>query len=632
MKNECEMPEPTETAGQDGVPLPASQKTWRTVFSVLLVLTVFFVYWPSTSSGFVWDDDEYVVDNPHVNTGLSLENLRWAATAFYSANWHPLTWLSHQADCQLYGLKPAGHHLTNIFLHLFCVIILFQLLMTLGIAVTTSAVIAAMFAFHPMNVEVVAWVAQRKSLLCMLFMLLSLWSYVAYVERRNTLLLIGSLLLFGIALCAKPMAVSLPLLLFLIDWWPLQRSEFSGGYSRERVLRVIAEKVPFIVLAAALSVVTVLAQHASGALVPIERLSLLDRLGNMFVLYWQYLIKIFLPIKLAAYYPYSGQFALWKIGLAFLSIVLISVAVCRSIGRYPWLFSGWFWFLIALVPMIGIVKAGSQSIADRYVYLPMVGLFLAIVPASERLFGVRGKRVFVIFWGAICVSFAAGSFSQQHYWKSERSLYSRMIEVKPSALAHVNMAFFLKKEGDCTEARDHFQKAINFDRNNPKPHVYLINLLMQCKEYRLAKDAVANALRLFPHEVSIANAHALLLMNIGKPQEAISVLKDELRLSPDERTVHALIAIIAKQQHDYAEAIDQFTYLMKNDSTHIQQRYNRAETYYESGQYNAAREDVDTLLLIAPDDPVIRKLSDRIDEKMEQIRQPLAGSDTTIDD
>jgi len=402
-----------------------------------LGLLTLAVFGPTVRYSFLdYDDDAYVLTNPHVLTGLTWQNVGWAFGSTHASNWHPLTWLSHALDCQLYGRRASGHHLTNVLFHLTNTLLLFGLLQRMTGSLWRSAFVAALFAVHPLHVESVAWIAERKDVLSAFFFLLTLWAYVRYVERSegggrksdvrgpwsfghlpSSVFYLLSVGCFALGLMSKPMLVTLPFLLLLLDYWPLRRFPFSAGKpeirgsrGKERRSRVpapastlnpqpstlprlLAEKLPFLALAAASCLATAFAQKKGGAMLSLREFPFRLRLANALVSYARYLGKALWPEQLAPFYPNPVHWPGWQVAGAGMLVAAASIAVIALARRAPYLFTGWFWFLGMLIPVIGLVQVGSQAMADRYMYLPAIGLFLVaawgvpvlvLVPAGTR--------------------------------------------------------------------------------------------------------------------------------------------------------------------------------------------------------------------------------------------------------
>lgn len=414
------------------------------------------------------DDDLYVTENPRVKEGLTPGGVVWAFRTFHSYNWHPLTWISHMADVSLFGTDPGRHHLVNAFLHAVNTLLLFLLLRTGTGALWRSALVAALFALHPLHVESVAWISERKDLLSTLFGFGCIAVYSRYGRSGKTSLFLASLLLFLLSLLSKPTLVTLPVLLLLLDLWPLER--------RERPGRLLLEKVPFFLLSAGSAAVTVAAQYLGGAVRSLDAIPLAVRVENALWSYVVYAWKAVWPAGLAPYYPHpmdlpgwsamGGEALFWKALAAGAALLAVTLGVFRWRKRFPWLATGWFWYLLTLVPMIGIVQVGSHAVADRYTYVPLVGLFLAAVWGAAALAGRwRGKRAFPVVAVAVSLAVVAvlGTLSvrQASCWRDSESLFRRAVRVVPDgALMHVNLGNILIRQGRFEEAVSEYGEAL----------------------------------------------------------------------------------------------------------------------------------------------------------------------------
>ncbi len=362
---------------------------------LFLVLATLTVYWQVGNYEFVnFDDDKYIIENFHVQKGLTRDSVIWAFTATHVSNWHPLTWLSHMLDFQLYGLNPSGHHLTNVFFHLVNTLLLFLVLKLMTGALWRSGLVAALFAVHPLHVESVVWVAERKDVLSTLFWMLTLWAYLGYTKRPGVKRYLVILLAFALGLMAKPMLVTLPFVLLLLDYWPLKRIELGqsaiglpaasqpstiANKPGAQAFRLLLEKTPMFVLAAVSSVVTFIVQKSGGAVGALETYPFKIRMANALLSYVIYLKKMIWPQNLAVFYPHPGQsLPMWQAAGAGLLLVVVSIAVIRAGRRYPYLPVGWLWYVGTLVPVIGLVQVGDQAMADRYTYVSLIGLFIVV--------------------------------------------------------------------------------------------------------------------------------------------------------------------------------------------------------------------------------------------------------------
>jgi hypothetical protein len=459
--------------------------TNRTVIalSLLLVLGTFFLYGAVRTHDFInYDDKDYVIDNPHVTAGLNWETVRWSLTANDQANWHPLTWLSHAMDCQFFGLDAGYHHLDNLILHALNVLLVFLLLQHATGMVGRSFLVAALFAWHPFNVQSVAWVAERKNLLSTLFYFLTIGAYGWYARKPQLQRLAAVIAVFVLALASKPMAVSLPFALLLLDYWPLQRiSGWSSDSPRlanpqQPLWRLLLEKVPLFVLAAASCAVTVWAQRSGGALRSLETFSLTTRVENALQSYGIYITRTFWPVGFSVFYPLIGlSISFWKPAAALLLLCAISFVVWKQRVTRPYLIIGWFWFIGTMVPVIGIVQVGDQAMADRYAYLPLIGLFGVVVWGAFDFFDqrrMRGER-----WGIAAIALAAISLlslQQIGYWQNSTTLWSQALRITDGNLqVEKQLANALVMSRDTEHALPHLINIVRLDPKDTTAHVNL---------------------------------------------------------------------------------------------------------------------------------------------------------------
>ncbi len=484
---------------------------------LFLVIVTLAVYWQVGNHSFVnYDDNLYVYENPYVQAGLTIENIMWAFIATYAKNWHPLTWLSHMLDCQLYGINPGWHHLTNVILHIVNTLLLFLVLRKMTGAFWQSGFVAALFALHPLHVESVAWVSERKDVLSTFFWMLTMWSYAWYVQRPGYVERPGNnryylvLLFFFMGLMAKPMLVTLPFVLLLLDYWPLNRFQHgqSGGISdseqRWLALRLIWEKVPLLLLAAASSVMTFLAQQSGGALRSLNVVPLTVRVSNAIVSYVSYIGKMIWPRKLAVLYPHPGMLPGWQVAGACLLLVFISFLAVRNVRRYPYFAVGWFWYVGTLVPVIGLVQVGEQALADRYTYVPLIGLFIIIawtVPDLLARWRYRNAGLATIA-ALLLLILMATTRSQVKYWANSTMLFEHALDVTAdNHVAHNHLGLLLLKEGRVNEAFIRFSEAVRIKPEYAYAHN---NLGLVLKEEGSLEKAICHfreALRINPNLV-----------------------------------------------------------------------------------------------------------------------------------
>ena len=605
-----------------------------------------------------YDDNEYVYDNAIVRGGLSMEGLRWAFTKVHSDNWHPLTWLSHMLDCQLYGLKPAGHHLTNVLLHAANTVLLFlamrsltalfpvrhpvrrSLLPSVALAkgggedecsksdgVWRSAIVAAIWAIHPLRVESVAWIAERKDLLCGLFFMLTLWAYARYVRsgrwERGLQNALGSIhywlvvLFFALGLMSKPMLVTLPFLLLLLDYWPLARTK---SFLNPTSYFLLLEKLPLFLMSVASCAVTVFAQQT--AMMDTEKLSLLTRSANAAVAYVIYLKQTVWPVGLTAFYPWpKTSLDLVTAGGCLLLLAAISVVVYRQRNRAPFAVVGWLWYLGMLVPVIGLLQVGNQAHADRYTYLPQIGLLVmgvwilaelscSVFPSTDE--GHTKIRSYLLPGGALAIVLLAlgiCTWNLLPHWRNSVSLWTRNFRlVYPNPLtcnnlgaalmksdrlqeagamfrkaleldpnyeqAHLNLGAILAPQGRITEAMRHFRRALELDPENPHTHYYMG--LTHMAEWKLeeAVKSLQTSVRLKPDHADAHGNLAAVLIKQGKLEEAAGHCEQALRIRPDRFQTWGTLGMLRLKQGKTAEAIHAFRRVLSINPTSEEARKN----------------------------------------------------------
>jgi tetratricopeptide (TPR) repeat protein len=504
---------------------------------VFLGAITWFVFGQTLRHEFInFDDGDYVFKNRQVAGGLTLNGIIWAFTHVHAGNWHPLTWISHMLDCQIFGLYPGGHHLTNIVLHALTAALLFLVLRRMTGALWRSAFVAAVFAIHPLHVESVAWVAERKDVLSGLFFVLTVGAYARYVRRGGLGRYAIVMVCFALGLLCKPMLVSLPLVLLLLDYWPLRCFEQKGA----TLGKLIIEKLPFIVLGVAVSLVTLFAQRA--AIQPIEKFPFLLRLGNAAVAYVDYLRQTFWPINLAIFYPWeAARIQLFSVGIAGLILVAITVVVVLARRRgYP--VTGWFWFLIMLGPVIGIIQVGNQAHADRYTYLPLIGVAILLA---------WGVTDLIRRWRPLAVAVAALAFlgllplawfarAQTAYWRDSEQLWSRALAVTTdNTVAEENYGQALYQHGKINDALFHLEKALRIEPDDAIAHGALGAILLRVPEQQ--KDAIAHlkrSLELYPDQPAVHSTLGVALLETKDASESFKHLQRAIELDPGDSDAH----------------------------------------------------------------------------------------------
>ncbi len=500
------------------------------LLALVLTLVTLAVYWQVQGHAFVtFDDYQYVVENPHVRHGLTLHGVVWAFTTGYASNWHPLTWLSHMLDCTLYGLNPKGHHFNNLLLHVANALLLFWVLRRMTAALWRSAFVAALFALHPLHVESVAWVAERKDLLSTLFWMMTMGAYVLYVERPGVGRYLSTLLLFALGLMAKPMLVTLPFVLLLLDYWPLGRRHQSP-------LWLIREKLPFLAFTTISSLITFSVQKNWGSVIFI--LPLKDRIANTLVSYVTYIGKMIWPANLACLYPHPlDTLPTWQVVGSLLLLLSISILVVRARGRRPYLPVGWFWYLGTLVPVIGLVQVGPQAMADRYTYVPLIGLFLMIAWTADDISVTwrSFERTLHTLAAASLCCLGMLSLLQTRHWKDTIALFQHNIRVTDNNhLAHFHLARNLERHGELRDSLNHFYEALRIRPDFSLGHYAIGNVLSQLGDVDAAIEHLSRALELDPNLRCVHNNLGCLLIRQGQTKAAIYHFTEALRIDPGD--------------------------------------------------------------------------------------------------
>jgi len=522
------------------------------------------------------DDLAYVYENPNIQAGITPKAIKWAYTTSHVDYWHPLTWLSHMLDWQLFGPNPAGHHLTNLILHIANTLLLFIVLKRMTHTPWPSAFVAALFALHPLHVESVAWVAERKDVLSTLFWLLTMAAYLRYVKHPGVARYLLTLLTFAMGLTAKPMLVTLPFVLLLLDYWPLaripsrQNKKHTDIHSHRRILyHLIREKIPFFALSALSSVITFLGARSIGAVVAVTMVPLKLRVSNTLVSYVEYISKMFWPSRLAVLYPYPSQSVSILYAVISAAILLsITILILRFAKDHRYLITGWFWYLGTLVPVIGLVQVGEQALADRYTYITLTGLFIIIAWGLPDLLAKwRYKKIalalsalLIILAMSICTHF------QLRYWRSDLTLFQHALDVtEDNYTAHYCVAKSLRKQGTLDKAIYHYSEVV-----------------------RIKHD-----------DLKALNGLGASLYEAGRIDEAIYYYKRALEIKPDTAEVHANLGLALAARGNFAEAVRHYRTATKTiDTPRIHSDFSYA--LLNLGQFQEAVKEYEKILSIQP--------------------------------
>ena len=567
------------------------KKKYTYLIIIFIIVVSFIVYGRILGNGFVsFDDYRYITENNHIKSGINPESIKWGFSAVVDSHWHPLTWLSHMLDWSLFKDHAGGHHLISLLLHIGASLLLFFFLNRTTNNLWSSAFVAALFALHPLRVESVAWAAERKDVLSMFFGLASIYAYTYYVESSKFSKYFLCLILFALSLMAKSMVVTLPFVLLLLDYWPLGRwpkvLKNEGGRcnvdplekevsapikSRSQLIgRLLWEKAPFIFLTIISSIVTLWAGNKGGAVVSMEYLPFPDRIANAIISYVSYLGKIFWPVDLAVFYPYEHSFPLWQILDSCFILTGITIVVIYAIRKLPFLFVGWFWYLGTLIPVIGLVQVGKQALADRYTYLPSIGIAIMLAWGIPLLFRHEDMRKKILFpAGTAClVIMAVLTWQQCGYWKNSLELWNHALQVtKDNYIAHNSLGVALIDEGKIEEAIDHYNKAIHMNHN------YIIAY----------------------------NNRGLSHLKLGLYQKALDDFNEAMRLKPDFADPYNNRGFAYAKLAQYQLAIEDFNKAIGLKPDYAEAYNNRGAIYAKFGQYQPAIQDFNNAISLKPD-------------------------------
>jgi tetratricopeptide (TPR) repeat protein len=579
-----------------------SQRPWTIIAGLVLVLATLAVYGQVRNFHFVnFDDNLYITDHPLVQKGLTLDGLSKAFTSSYVGFWAPLTMLSNMLGCQIFGLHPGGHHLINLVFHLANALLLFFWLQRTTQALGPSFLVAALFALHPLHAESVAWVTERKDVLSTFFWLLTMWAYWWYVKTPGLGRYLLILVCFILGLMAKPMLVSLPFVLLLLDYWPLSRLSLQGLAAAApssppgpgvALQRLVWEKAPLFVLAALVSLITFYTQKEIGALWSLQALPFTTRLANALVAYVSYLGKMFWPVHLAVLYPLPGQnLPLWQTGAAALVLAALSFLALRQARRQPYLLVGWLWYLGTLVPVIGLVQVGQQAMADRYTYVPFIGLFIALAWGAAVLAARwRAPRFLLPVGAGVVLSvLAVCTWAQVGYWRDSITLYEHTLQVtRRNPLIHYNLGLALFSQGRLAEAMAHYDEALRLKPGYAEAHNNLGLALFSQGKLTEAMANYAEALRLKPGSAETHNNLGLALFSQGKLTEAMAHYGEALRLKPDFAEAQNNLGIALYSQGKLTEAMAHYTEALRLKPDFANAYYNLGIIYGTQGKFQEA--------------------------------------------
>jgi len=564
-----------------------SDRSWSFVVCLALTFATAAVYCQVCSHDFVnYDDIEYIYQNPNIQSGITLQAVKWALTTGYAANWHPLTWLSHITDWQLFGNKAGGHHLTNLVFHIANTLLLFIVLKRMTCAFWQSAFVAALFALHPLHVESVAWVSERKDVLSTFFWMLTMWAYICYVNCPKISRYFLVVLFLALGLMAKAMLVTLPFVLLLLDYWPLER------FGRRTFYRLIGEKIPFFVLSAASSVTTFLVQRSWGAVTTTSESPLRFRASNALISYVKYIGKMLWPSRLDVFYPqqYPKLTSLQTIG-ALLVLSITSILVLRLAAKHRYLLTGWLWYLGTLVPVIGLVQVGSQAMADRYSYITLTGLFIIIAWGIPELVGKWKYKKIALAISALLVvsSVSVCTWFQAGYWRDSITLFQHSLDLsQDNHIAHLHMAKALCESGKPDEGVKEYRIYLQMRPNDAD---VISNLGVELISQNRLDEGIAEYkryLQIKPNDPNMHNDIGVALCRQGELDEAVEYFTRALRIKPDFAAAHNNLGYTLALQGNLDKAVVHYNEALRLDPDYAVAHYELGRVLVRMGKINQA--------------------------------------------
>jgi len=567
------------------------------LISAALVLLILAAFEPLRHNDFIsYDDDFYVTRNRYIQSGITRESVAWAFTTGRQANWHPLTWLSHMLDIELFGLNPLGHHLHSLALHIAATVLLFIVLQSMTGAVWRSAFVAMAFGIHPLRVESVAWAAERKDVLCALFWMLTIAAYLYYVKRGGINRYLLVVLCFGLGLMVKPMIVTLPIVLLILDFWPLGRTRKSAdkkqkyGYRPVSIWGLAAEKIPLFILTFASCIVTYLVQQHERSVD--DNALLTHHITNALASYVGYLGKIFWPVNLAVLYPYSDNgFAWWQSIGFFLVLAVWSGFVIYRFPKQPYLAAGWFWYMVTLVPVIGLVQVGVQAMADRYTYLPSIGIFI-ILAWSAVEFSAKWRYQKILMGtlsGLAAIAMVVGTRTQLAYWKDSITLFKHTLAVThDNYMIHHNLGWALTRQNKFDEAADQFNKTLQIRPNFPEANTSLAAILIIRKQFDKAMAHLQTALKMEPDNAAAHYNMGLIFEAQQKFDKAIHAYEQAVRLDRNNSDAFNHLGGLKREKGLLDEAAECFRQSIRIAPAYAEAYYNLAVVLQMQGRIEEA--------------------------------------------
>jgi len=576
-----------------------SEKHWAYFVYLVLAMTTFAVFWQVHTFDFVnYDDDKYVNENQHISSGFTLNNVIWLFTKDIG-RWHPLTGLTQMLDCELFGLNPGRHHLVNLFFHIINTLLLFALLRQMTGTLWQSAFVAALFAIHPLHVESVAWISGRKDLLSTLFLFLTIAVYFYYVQRRNVGWYVLALGLFALGLLAKPMLITLPLILLLLDYWPLQR------FQRKIPLRLIWEKLPFFALSVGSTVATFFIQRSIGAVRTIESIPLTIRAANAVVSYLKYIGKLIWPQNLAVFYPYSENIVpAWLAATFAVVLLVVTLRLILIADKFKYLLVGWLWFIVTLVPVIGLVRVGDHAMADRYTYVSLTGLFIIIAWGANDLLAKWKHRRHILTLSALAVIavLAVVSGIQTSCWRNSQTLFEHALKVtKGNYVANANLGAALIEQDKFDQAVEQLQLAIQINPNCAEAYLNLADVYRKLGQY-------ADAIQVYNSVIQVRPAYAPAYYELGNTydrlgqyQQAVEAYISALKIKPDYIQAYSNLGVAYGRLGQWQNEIDACSKAIKIDPAFADAHNNLGVALGQLGRFPEAIQAFRRAIQLNPD-------------------------------
>ena len=604
-----------------------SNNNWSFLICLALTFVTAVVFYQVYTYDFVnFDDPTYVSKNPNIQAGMTLEAIKWAFTTSRTANWHPLTWLSHILDWQLFGHNSAGHHITNLIFHIVNTLLLFIVLKQMTGAIWPSAFVAALFALHPLHVESVAWVSERKDVLSTFFWLLTMWAYVRFVRRPKITGYLLVVLFLALGLMAKPMLVTLPFVLLLLDYWPLDRFGPKRGKAGTKysLSHLLIEKIPLFAMVLASCIVTYIVQQKGGAMPIAEVRDFPIRLANAFISYLQYINKMIWPARLAMFYPHPGRnVSIFYAIISAVFLLAVTILILRFAKSRRYLVTGWFWYLGTLVPVIGLVQVGDQAMADRYSYITLTGLFIIITWGLPDLLARWRYKKIALILSALLIILAVSMCThfQLRYWRNNLTLFQHALDVtEDNYVAHLCMAAVMHEQGKVDETIYHCSEAIRIEPNCLQAHIRLGDTLRDTGRLDEAVREYQKSLQIKSDDPYVLIALGITLGRQNKSDEAIKYFTEALRINPDFAAAHTNLGYALAIQGNLNEAAVHFAEAIRLDPGSSKAHYHLGQILVQKGEIDEAIAHFNQAIRIEPNYTAARESLDLVLAKKQKLQ------------